>query len=622
MDTLLIARIDDNPTAAFAVGEIARVLSEIDRTFKTEIVDCNSDMNEKGVLRVGLDPSFGVAEDELNDTIYIDVNSDGGVITGSNPRAVLIAAYRFLRELGCRFVRPSKSGEVIPKKRIDGFNVHVKETAAYPHRGVCIEGSDSYENILDMIDFLPKVGMNEYFIQFMVPTEFFARWYEHRSSTALKPEIIDGNIRSAVEKMTESLEKEIKKRSLRYHKVGHGWTCEPFGIDGGGWDIRTTPPTKEQRAILAKVDGKREFWGGVPLNTNLCYSNADVRDTITDAISEYAARNPSIDVIHFWLADGDNNHCECKNCRKERPSDLYVRMLNELDEKMTARGLKTKVVFLIYMDLLWEPDHERIQNPDRFILMFAPISRNYGQNYGDFLVYDKKLPPYVRNKLKMPSSLAENIEHLRRWQDVFVGDSFEFDYHLMWAHVGDVGYEKCAENLFCDVKDLKKIGLRGLISCQVQRCFFPTSLPFLSMAAALWDDDADFDASADDYYRALYGDNAEKVREAMKTLSASTTLYENTEPFLDSDGFARGKAMIDKIANDDPEAFELKKFSEYLGFLFDLFRALSDGSKDSARAAADAFYDWLWKNEPSLQAVLDAHNTHVVIERLIANKGL
>ena len=48
----------------------------------------------------------------------IDVKNGAGVITGANNRAVLIAVYRFLRELGCRWLRPGAENEVIPKKKL------------------------------------------------------------------------------------------------------------------------------------------------------------------------------------------------------------------------------------------------------------------------------------------------------------------------------------------------------------------------------------------------------------------------------------------------------------------------------------------------------------------------
>ena len=82
---------------------------------------------------------------------------------------------------------------------------------------------------------------------------------------------------------------------------------------------------------------------------NLCYSNPKVREIITDEIVDYLKNHPWINALHFWLADGSNNNCECDECKKALPSDFYVKMLNELDAKLSAADLSTKIVFLIYV---------------------------------------------------------------------------------------------------------------------------------------------------------------------------------------------------------------------------------------------------------------------------------
>lgn len=628
MRVLHVGQIGNEKTIAFAVSELKRLLLEMDPELSIDVIEKPYLPESKGVLWVGMDPAFGIPEDPAVDTIRIEVKDLSGFIAGSNPRSVLIAVYRFLKEAGCRFVRPGRSGEKIPKRSDWVFSVQVKETASYPHRGVCIEGADSYDNILDMIDFLPKVGMNEYFVQFQVPTEFFVRWYEHRGSTVLKPEGRSAQeARWISEGMTASLETEIKKRGLCYHKVGHGWTCEPFGIDGSGWFTQQKPLTEEQISILAEVNGKREMWGGVPLNTNLCYSQEKVREKITDAITAYAKANPQVDVVHFWLADGSNNHCECPECQKRLPADWYVLMLNELDRKMSAEGLQTKVVFLIYVDLLWEPKTEKIENPDRFILMFAPITREYGKNYSDFLTFDGQIPAYERNHLKMPRSLAQNIEHLRRWQKEFKGDSFDFDYHLMWAHVGDIGYEKCAKNLFQDMKDLHAIGLEGMVSCQIQRVFYPTAMPFLAMAAALWDEKADYEKLAEEYYSAAFGKGGQKVREAMELLSESCHLYDDPMKVyqgemkpVEKEKVLKASGMLLEVAGemgDAPEAEELRLYTEYLERLLALFGKLEEKEPAGIKEAGEILLQWMWEHELALQGILDVQNSINVIRRLL-----
>ena len=49
-------------------------------------------------------------------------------------------------------------------------------------------------------------------------------------------------------------------------------------------------------------------------------------------------------------------------------------MLNEIDRRFTEKGIKTKICFLVYLDLYWPPETERIHNEERFLMMFAPIS--------------------------------------------------------------------------------------------------------------------------------------------------------------------------------------------------------------------------------------------------------
>jgi hypothetical protein len=427
---IIIARIGEDKTVGFASDEFARYLKIMDasllideRVYDTYNALCDD------VIWVG---QCGPVNPSCDDEILIDIKDGAGLISGSNPRSVLIAVYRALYELGCRFTSPEDT--YIPKTELihDLFNISVNETASYRHRSVCIEGAVSYMHVLNMIDWLPKAGMDGYYVQFRIPFTFFDRFYSSHGMTLDE----DG-----VTHMYRRLVEEITKRGLMYHATGHGWTCEPFGIKGSGWSQNNQQLTPEITQYLAEVNGKRELWGGVALNTNLCYSRSEVRAVIASAITDYCRLNPAIDYLHFWLADGSNNHCECENCRDIKPSDFYIMMLNEIDAALSDAGIDTKIVFLIYVDLLWEPDFARIKNPDRFVLMFAPITRTYTTAFcGSPDDKAPKLAPYVRNKLKMPRTVDENIARLKKWQEQFDGDSFDFDYHLMWDHINDPGY--------------------------------------------------------------------------------------------------------------------------------------------------------------------------------------
>src|SRR5699024_11067368 len=170
--------------------------------------------------------------------------------------------------------------------------------------------------------------------------------------------------------------------------------------------------------------------------TNLCFHNGDAVEAFADLVVKYAKTNPTVDYLHVWLADEYNNVCECEGCQQTTPSDQYVSLLNEIDRRLSMEGLDTRVVFLLYQELLWPPLKERLRNPDRFVLMLAPISRTFEASY-DLTGPEASMPPYERNRIVLPTNLQENLAFLRGWQQLFQGDSFVYDYPLGRAHYGD-----------------------------------------------------------------------------------------------------------------------------------------------------------------------------------------
>jgi hypothetical protein len=139
----------------FAAAELSRCLGRM--TGRPWPVD------GQGALRVGTYEALGMAPPEpvedprLDDEITVDVSEGAGIVAGINPRSVLLAAYAFLTQLGCRWVRPGDDGERIPQ-RAEGLTARLQQRPAYRHRGCCIEGAVSRENVLEFIDWLPPPG--------------------------------------------------------------------------------------------------------------------------------------------------------------------------------------------------------------------------------------------------------------------------------------------------------------------------------------------------------------------------------------------------------------------------------------------------------------------------------
>ncbi|NLD88116.1 MAG: DUF4838 domain-containing protein, partial [Clostridiales bacterium] len=366
-----------------------------------------------------------------------------------------------------------------------------------------IEGAVSQQNMLDNIEWAPKVGLNSYMLEFKVPYIFYDRWYSHRDNKHKRSERITVE---TVKQYKVALETEISKRGLIYNDMGHGWTCEPFGIEGIGWDKEKLDIPDDIKQYLAEIDGKREIYGDVPLNTNICMSNPEARKKVVDYMADYAESHTNVDYLHIWLADGKNNHCECKECRKMDTADHYVVLLNEMDEELTKRKLPIKLVFIAYVDLYWPPIEKRFNNPSRFTLLFAPITRTYSESYGlnaDLNAYI----PYDRNNLKYPVGMAQNLAYLEKWQEIFSGDSFIYEYHFMWDHYKDPGYFDLGRTILNDIRALKKHNINGIIEDQTQRSFLPTGFPEYLYGQAMFDPELTFEELAEDFFSHSFGDD-------------------------------------------------------------------------------------------------------------------
>ena len=114
---LILASIGNNQTVKFAIEEIVRLIKKMDKNLTLDVRRYfDKDETVKNALWVGLDGSVEKSED---DHIVVKVENGAGVITGSNERSVLMAAYRFMYELGCRYLYPGADGEKIPVRSLD-----------------------------------------------------------------------------------------------------------------------------------------------------------------------------------------------------------------------------------------------------------------------------------------------------------------------------------------------------------------------------------------------------------------------------------------------------------------------------------------------------------------------
>ncbi len=501
-----------------AAAELVRYLGQMaGRGDAAVVVDAANDREpaiELGLFQDCAVPLDGLRDANRDDAIHVDVRNSKGVIAGSNPRSVLFAAYRFLEACGCRWIRPGKDGDYVPARSVGNLSVRLADKAAYRFRGNNNCGTYSLDQILDKIAWAPKVGLNTFFSEFLLPRFLYNRYY-NRSYPSLKtPELRSDEEIRAYHELTI---REIKRRGLWYHAAGHGWT----GLVVGGPESESdheskllVPPDKEH--FLALVGGKRVNHG--PTFTDLCYGNPEVQQILVRCVADYAAQHPEVDYLHVWQDDSMNRTCECDLCRNTRVADWYLKILNQLDAELSRRKIATKIVFLIYQDLIWGPEKERFAHPDRFVMMYAPISRRYSAPYY-VGTKEVELPAYQLNRNQRPADEETGAGFLRAWQRVFRGEAFVFDYHMTWHHYLDPGYYGFTEVLAEDIRRLPKMGMDGFVSCQVLRSYYPHGFPMDLHARLLWNPSRSVDDVARQYFSGAFGDDGEKARQYVAKLS-------------------------------------------------------------------------------------------------------
>ncbi len=606
-----IKKLRANPTIDFAAEELKKYL----RMMMPEAGNINItyDPAAKDGFRLGFAEDFGLSfEDEVEDTflddlVHIDTDEKGGILTGSNPRSVLFAVYRYLKENGCRWLLPGVDGEYIPVKDVVPVKYH--KVAGTRFRGHCNEGAESQLSVLETIDLFAKQELNFFSIEFDTPYVYYHRYYGHEFNKNRKPEPVSAQ---QVKQWKRVCEAELEKRGTMLMDMGHGWTAEPFGLNSTeGWVRRKVEVSDEVKKHLALVNGKRDIWDDMAIATELCMSQPETQEIFAKSVVDYAEKHQNATYLSVALADAVRNHCECEECRKLNPSDYYVDILNRIDEMLTERNLDTRIIFAAYHDTAFPPLEKTIKNPDRFSLLYCPIQRSYTssmkrENIGE-------AAPYVRNAWKDPRTVEENAAFLLEWQKSFPGCCLCFEYYF-WTHTfHDPGGMEIARRIYEDVQALGEGNLRGFVEDGSQRAFFPSGFPVYLYAETMLDPSRSFESIRDDYFKHAFGEAAEEVLAILTEMSELFDFgYMEGEKSTDltkghyynpahaenlakiKDVAARERALSEKYSNmpTRPQTVSMRLLglhADYAEWIAKIMAARTVGDKEKSQELLDTF---------------------------------
>ena len=512
-----IKKMRDDNVLHFAAEELKKYL-------KMMMPDCGDivislEPEAKDGFRLGLLEDFGLpneAEDvALDDVVHVETTTGGGILAGSNPRSVLFAVYRLLKENGCRFLFPGTDGEYIPRKTVEAVSYH--KMADHRFRGHTTEGDPSLEQALQYIDYQAKQDMNVYSLFEIYP--YHRRYYLHRYNDVNRlPEPID---RDLVDQWKALCEAEIAKRGMQIHDGGHGWVDRAAGFDPKDrylYKHEGKPCPEHIRPNLAMLNGVRGLNRNDPHFTEICFSKADLRAKVVDLFVEHCRTHPQSTYVKLALADTSHNYCECEECKKLRPSDYYVILLNEIDERLTQEGLPNRIIAVCYQDCMFAPSQERLKNPSRFLLQYCPL----GVDYLSSITADSVIPPtkpFIYNGWERTRTAEESIAYFKEWLQRYDGPSLTYGYHYWKSQFRDLGMMHMSRRIYEDILAIQYMGTDGCTEDGSNKSFFPNGFIDHIYGATLWNRELDYDAELEDYFSHVYGPDWKKAKDYLQKIT-------------------------------------------------------------------------------------------------------
>lgn len=581
----------------YAASELAKYLRKMTPTLDVVPIPLGI-VRAKNAITLGSLAELGLSEEGVQDSLIDDlmdihVTNLSGYIAGSNDRSVLLGVYRCLTEAGCFWANATPEGEYVPQRDMREFSYTYRKLADHPFRGQCIEGAVSFTNLVDTIRWLPKVGMNMFMLEQVVPFNYISRWYDHTHNTKAEKETLSFE---EISNMIPVLEAEVKHCGLQLHSLGHGYLLEPYGIR---YKTRAFQYELSElaRSHCAMVNGERKLEKGSPNFTQLCYSNPEARKKVVDFCVKYAQEKPYIDFLHLWLADSTNNQCECPECVKKTPSDFYVILLNEVEEAFRKNNIDMRIVFILYTDTLWAPETEQLAHPEQFTLL-STLSRNiYLGEVGMERTPKEEMPAFVRNSFKGKFSLPNMLTALDIWREQFHGPNFLYEYYLYTAQYNDPGSIMFSKAIYRDVQRNNMLGFSGIVCDQTQRAFFPTGFPAYLLSRVLFDKSLSYEDIVKEYFPAAFGNDGMEVYAYLEKLTKAfrpELLSRSDASVVEQDtGMARGATPIEK--------FVWQYHDEYAASLAEIPQIIKDFApviernlaiQEQARAACWQYLKW------------------------------
>ncbi len=480
------------PSAAevLAAAELAKYLEEMSGTSFTV-----SDKAASLSIFVGLTTKFAPVKGAKqlqagSETASISVNGKNIYLTGTDAGAVCHAVYGFLHSLGCRWFAPDYVF-------FEGRSRAIPHTAElrYIHKGDAVsspamkyrkfyveEGlSHTTENLMQLIDWMPKLGYN----------------------TLVIPINYEGHGRVMWDNWRRLLTPELQKRGILIEVGGHGYQNyfnasmedgrlyrehpEWFGMDAKG--NRST----EQRVVF-------------------CTSNSDAVTYLHKSILAYLKSHPEIDIFDFWPPDGER-WCECTECKKTTPPDRHIALVSQTARFLARELPRVRLECIAYSRYVTPPQHEKLD--PSVLLDFCPINQNF-----ETRIYEPVDKENIHYK-----------EALMQWLKDFRGEISIYSYYrkYLWRSLPNIIPHYMQDEL----RFYSKVGAKGISIYSEPGDWFAYGPNYYVLGRLAQNPEADVDALMKEYSDGVFADAgavALKVYGELENTVRFATRFPHTGP--------------------------------------------------------------------------------------------
>ncbi len=284
------------------------------------------------------------------DSFIVLPTSDGAVIQGQTPRAVLHAVYCLLEQFGCCWSLHSRNEEVVPRLDTLPAIQSIPSAPRYAVRGYAADIMTWHYG--DSAQFAEHLAADYEFVDWMGKSAANAYLFiRHPFDSQLTvPELIPD------------------------------FTRRGISVEYGGHVIPLLLPREifkdHPEFFPQRRNGERTEYG------NLCTANATALRIASENAVHYVREHPELSVLHIWGADlWEGGWCHCSQCVGVTVQDQSLRLCNAVSEALGAEGVTRPVCYLAYHDTI-DPDlHER-PAPGVWV-EYAPRERCYGHALDD-----------------------------------------------------------------------------------------------------------------------------------------------------------------------------------------------------------------------------------------------